>query len=319
MSEPEVIALTGGVGGAKLCLGLADLVPSGRLTCVVNTADDFVHLGLHVSPDLDTLLYTLAGCANTELGWGRQDETWTFMRVLEELGGPAWFRLGDGDLAVHVERTRRLADGATLTQVTGHLAERLGVATRILPMTDDTVGTRVHTDQGSLEFQEYFVGRRAAPRVHSIEYVGAAAAKPTSAVTAAFRSPRLRAIVICPSNPYLSIDPILAVPGVPDLLRTARVPVVAVSPLIGGKAVKGPTVKLMRELRIEPTPAAIATHYDGLIDGLVIDDADRFGAEHCRVPTLVTATLMVNRDDKAHLARQTLEFAAQLGQRESAG
>lgn len=313
MTEPEVIALTGGVGGAKLCLGLADHLPGDRLACVVNTADDFVHLGLSVSPDLDTLLYTLAGCANVDLGWGRQDETWTFMQVLEQLGGPTWFRLGDGDLAVHVERTRRLAAAATLTQVTEHLAERLRVPTRLLPMTDDRVRTCVHTDEGSLEFQEYFVGRRAAPRVHSIECVGAAAARPTSAVTAAFRSSRLRAIVICPSNPYLSIDPILAVPGIPDLLRSAGVPVVAVSPLIGGEAVKGPTAKLMRELQVEPTPEAIATHYVGLIDGLVIDDADRSWADRCSVPTFVTSTLMVNRNDKARLARQTLEFAARLG------
>lgn len=319
MSDPEVIALTGGVGGAKLCLGLADHLPSGRLACVVNTADDFVHLGLHVSPDLDTLLYTLAGCANTELGWGRQEETWTFMQVLGQLGGPTWFRLGDGDLAVHVERTRRLAAAETLTQVAAHLAGRFGVSTRVLPMTDDTIRTFVHTDEGPLEFQEYFVARRAMPRVQRIEYRGAAAARPTTAVDAAFRSSRLRAIVVCPSNPYLSIGPILAVPGISDLLRSALVPVIAVSPLIGGEAVKGPTAKLMRELRIEPTPAAIATHYDGLIDGLIIDDADRSWAEYCRVPTFLTSTLMVSRDDKARLARQVLEFATQLSTRKAIG
>lgn len=307
--DPEVIALTGGVGGAKLCLGLAQCVSGDRLACIVNTADDFAHLGLRISPDLDTLLYTLAGCADPELGWGRQGETWTFMRELERLGGPTWFRLGDGDLAVHVERTHRLVGGQSLTEVTARLSERFGVATKLLPMSDDPVGTRVHTDVGVLEFQEYFVRHRAVPAVRSIEYSGATVARPTHAVETALASKHLQAIVICPSNPFLSIDPILAVPGVRALMQSRGAPVVAVSPLIGGRAVKGPTSKLIGELGIEPTPVAIAQHYSGLIDGLVIDESDGHGADHCRLPVLVTSTLMTTLEDKARLARQTLDFA----------
>jgi LPPG:FO 2-phospho-L-lactate transferase len=307
--NPQFIALTGGVGGAKLCLGLAQCVSGDGLVCIVNTADDFVHLGLRISPDLDTLLYTLAGCADPELGWGRQGETWTFMRELERLGGPTWFRLGDGDLAVHVERTRRLASGQSLTEVTACLSGRFGVATKLLPMSDDPVGTRIHTDAGVLEFQEYFVRHRAEPVIRSIEYSGARVARPTHAVEKALAAEHLQAIVICPSNPFLSIDPILAVPGVRALLRSRGVPVVAVSPLIGGRAVKGPTSKLMGELAIEPTPVAIAEHYAGLIDGLVIDEADGHGADRCQLPVLVTSTLMSTLDDKARLARQTLDFA----------
>lgn len=315
MSGTQVIALTGGVGGAKLCLGLSRCVAGDRLACIVNTADDFVHVGLRISPDLDTLLYTLAGCANPELGWGRRDETWTFMAVLEQLGGPTWFRLGDGDLAVHIERTRRLASNESLTEVTARLASRFGVESRLLPMTDDTVATRVHTDQGPLDFQEYFVRHRAAPVVRQLEYPGAQAARPTQAIEAAIASQHLRAIVICPSNPFLSIDPILAVRGMRELLTSRGVPVVAVSPLIAGRAVKGPTAKLMRELGIETTPLAIATHYAGLIDGLVVDESDRRLAEYCGLPTLVTSTLMSTLEDKLRLATQTLEFASEIRDR----
>lgn len=310
MTSTQVIALTGGVGGAKLCLGLARSVAGGGLACIVNTADDFVHVGLRISPDLDTLLYTLAGCANPELGWGRQDETWTFMQVLEQLGGPTWFRLGDGDLAVHVERTRRLASGESLTEVTARLASRFGIESRLLPMTDDTVATRVHTDQGPLDFQDYFVRHRAAPVVRQFEYQGAQEARPTQAIEAALASQHLQAVVICPSNPFLSIDPILAVCGMRERLRSRGVPVVAVSPLIAGRAVKGPTAKLMRELSVETTPVAIAAHYAGLIDGLVVDQSDRHFAERCGLPTFVTSTLMSTLEDKVRLARHTLEFAS---------
>lgn len=312
MSGTQVIALTGGVGGAKLCLGLDRCVAGGRLSCIVNTADDFAHVGLRISPDLDTLLYTLAGCANSDLGWGRQDETWTFMRVLAQIGGPTWFRLGDGDLAVHVERTRRLATGESLSEVTTRFASLFNVESRLLPMTNDMVATRVHTDQGELDFQDYFVRHRAAPVVRRLEYAGARAARPTQEVEVALASQHLQAIVICPSNPFLSIDPILSVCGMRELLISRGTPVVAVSPLIAGRAVKGPTAKLMNELGIETTPPAIATHYAGLIDGLVIDQTDRHWAGHCGIPTLVTSTRMSTLDDKIRLARQTLEFAVSL-------
>ena len=308
----EVIALTGGIGGAKLALGLHRVLPPGALACVVNTGDDFVHLGLHVSPDLDTLLYTLAGCENPEQGWGRRDETWTFMRVLAEMGGETWFRLGDGDLALHVERTRRLAAGETLTAIMDDVRRRLGIDSRLLPVSDDAVRTRVQTREGELDFQEYFVRLRAKPEVRAIAFGGAAEARLTPAIDEQLLNPRLRAVVICPSNPYLSIDPMLAVPGLSAALRARRAPVVAVSPLVGGRAVKGPTAKIMRELGIETTNRAIAAHYAGLIDGLVIDETDRSDEALPGVATCVTRTLMRTLEDREALAQATLGFAERL-------
>ena len=202
----EIVALTGGVGGAKLALGLDCLFPAGRLACVVNTGDDFDHLGLRICPDVDTLMYTLAGCSDPERGWGRADETWNFMHVLESLGGPGWFRLGDGDLAVHVERTHRLRAGESLTAVTARLARALGIGTVVLPMADQPVATRVLTTEGRLDFQDYFVARRAEPRITGIEFSGHESAQPTQAVRSALASPGLQAIVLCPSNPWLSMD-----------------------------------------------------------------------------------------------------------------
>jgi LPPG:FO 2-phospho-L-lactate transferase len=315
MNTVEVVALTGGIGGAKLALGLDRLLPAGTLACVVNTGDDFVHLGLHVSPDLDTTLYTLAALANPELGWGRRDETWSFMRALGELGGETWFRLGDGDLALHVERTRRLAAGETLSAIMDDVRRRLGIGSHLLPMSNDPVRTRVHTATSSLPFQEYFVKLRAAPAVRAISFDGAAGAKPAAGLEEALASPRLRAIVICPSNPYLSVDPILSVPGLGSALRARGVPVVAVSPLIGGRAVKGPTAKIMQELGIDVSPRAIAEHYHRLLDGLVIDAADRGWEHRCGVTTLVTSTLMSTLGDRITLARATLDFAGHLARR----
>jgi len=312
VSDVEIVALTGGIGGAKLALGLHRVLPPGALACVVNTGDDFVHLGLHVSPDLDTLLYTLAGCENPEQGWGRRDETWTFMRVLEQLGGETWFRLGDGDLALHVERTQRLASGATLSAIMDDVRRRLGIATRLLPMSDDPVRTRVRTPDAELDFQEYFVRLRAEPVVRAIGFAGASEARLTPAIEEVLGGVRLRAIMICPSNPYLSIDPMLAVPGLAAALRARRVPVIAVSPLVGGLAVKGPTAKIMQELGIETTNRSIAAHYAGLIDGLVIDEADQSDGALPGVATHVARTLMRTLDDREKLARTTLEFADRL-------
>ena len=312
MTDIEIIALTGGIGGCKLALGLQHIVAAGRLACIVNTGDDFRHLGLHVSPDLDTALYTLAGLNDPVQGWGRRDETWTFMRVLEELGAPTWFRLGDGDLALHVERTRRLATGDSLTAIMDDVRQRYGVPTPLLPMTEAPVRTIVETDAGALEFQDYFVRRRAEPRLHGVRYDGADAAVTTPAIDAAFASPSLRAIVMCPSNPVLSIDPLLAVPGLRSRLRARDVPLVAVCPLIAGQAVKGPTAKIFDELRLPRTPAAVAAHYGELLDGLVIDTRDADWAQRCGCPTTVTQTLMQSLDDRVHLAHATLEFASRL-------
>src|SRR5690242_12860474 len=227
----SVLALSGGIGGAKLALGLYRVLRPDALTVVANTGDDFEHLGLAISPDIDTLLYTLAGLDNPETGWGRRDETWTFMAALGALGGETWFKLGDGDLATHVERTRRLAGGESLSQITDDFRRRLGISARILPMTDDRVRTRLLTEEGWLEFQDYFVRLRAEPVVHEIVYDGAAEARPNREIIAALAAIDLEMVVICPSNPFLSIDPILALPNVRQALRACRAPVIAVSPI----------------------------------------------------------------------------------------
>jgi len=310
-SGATYVALSGGVGGAKLSLGLAHLL-GARLSVVVNTGDDFRHLGLHISPDVDTALYTLAGLVNEETGWGRRGETWTFMAALAALGGPTWFRLGDGDLATHVDRTARLAAGATLTEVTAHLARRFSIAAAVLPMSDEPVRTVVETDAGSLAFQEYFVREACRPAVRAVRFDGAGLARPTPQVVAALSAPTLAGIVVCPSNPWLSVDPILAVPGMREALGASGVPVVAVSPIIAGRAVKGPAAKIMAELGIAPDSAAIARHYAGLIDGLVIDGEDAALTGAIAVPTLVTSTLMRSLDDKIALARRCLEFCERL-------
>ncbi|MCU0974777.1 MAG: 2-phospho-L-lactate transferase [Steroidobacteraceae bacterium] len=309
---PSVVALSGGVGGARLARGLHLHLSPGQLACIVNTGDDFEHLGLYVCPDLDTVLYTLADCHNPGTGWGRRDETWTFMSVLAQLGGPDWFRLGDGDLALHVERTRRLRSGVPLSVVTRDLCASFGVASALLPMTEAPVRTLVHTREGILEFQDYFVRRRAAPVVTALEYAGATDARPSPAVIEALASPALEAIVVCPSNPWLSVDPILAVHGLREALRDRGVPVVAVCPLIGGRAVKGPTGKIMAELGLEATPAAIAAHYGDLLDGMVIDETDRDWASRCGLPTAVAQTLMSDDARRVALAEAVLRFARSL-------
>ena len=241
-----VVALSGGIGGAKLALGLSLVVDPGDLVIVANTGDDFQHLGLSISPDIDTVMYTLAGINNPVTGWGRRDETWRFMEALEQLGGETWFRLGDTDLATNMERTRRLAAGDTLSNITADFCRRLGVRCRVLPMSDDSVRTRVKTGQGWLDFQDYFVRYQCAPVVEGFSFAGVESAASAPGFLAALRDPTLRAVIICPSNPFISIDPILSLRGVRDALRTSAAPVVAVSPIIGGQAVKGPTAKMMR-------------------------------------------------------------------------
>jgi len=312
LSRARVVALSGGIGGAKLALGLYRVLPPDTLTVIVNTGDDFEHLGLHICPDLDTTLYTLAGLANPELGWGRRDETWTFMQTLEALGGETWFRLGDADLALHVERTQRLKGGATLSAIAADFARRLGIEAALVPVSDDPIRTRIATSDGELAFQDYFVRHRCAPRVQGIAYQGAAAARLAPPALAALQSAALEAIIICPSNPYLSVDPLLAVPQLLPAVRAARVPVIAVTPLIGGEAVKGPTAKIMRELGIAPTPRAIAQHYAAWIDAFVLDRADAGEAGAFDVPVHVTDTLMKSLGDRERLAREVLGFAATL-------
>jgi len=301
-----IIALSGGVGGAKLALGLSRVLPPEDLLVVVNTGDDFEHLGLSISPDIDTVMYTLAGLANRELGWGRHDETWSFMETMEALGGETWFRLGDRDVALHVERTRRLRRGESLSAVTNALAAKMGIPQRIVPMSDDPIRTRLLTGEGWLDFQEYFVHRRCEPVVSQLEFHGAATARPHPEFMAALADPRLQAVVICPSNPFISVEPILAVPGLRDAIAGCGAPVVAVSPIVGGKAVKGPTAKMMQELGLAVTSATVAERYGDLLSGYVVDAGDAAG-----VPGRVheAATLMTSVEDKERLARTVLSFA----------
>jgi LPPG:FO 2-phospho-L-lactate transferase len=301
-----VLALSGGIGGAKLALGLYRTLPPGALTVVANTGDDFEHLGLSVSPDLDTLLYTLAGIDNPQTGWGRRDETWTFMAALESLGGETWFKLGDGDLAIHIERTRRLAAGESLSQIADDFRHRLGISARLLPMTDDRVRTRLLTAEGWLDFQDYFVRRQCAPSVREIAFAGATTARAQPDFLAALTDRNLRMVVICPSNPFISIDPLLSLPGVREALRACRAPVVAVSPIIGGKAVKGPTAKMMAELGLPVAAAAVARHYGDLLDHYVIDEADIAATEGLDLPFTATLTLMETLADRDALARVVL-------------
>jgi LPPG:FO 2-phospho-L-lactate transferase len=308
------VLLSGGVGGAKLALGLDRALPPGALTVIANTGDDFTHLGLAVSPDLDTLLYTLGGVVNPDTGWGRRDETWHFMEALDALGGETWFRLGDRDLALHVERTRRLAAGETLSQVTADVAARLGLATRIVPMSDAPAPTRVVTAQGTLGFQDYFVRRRAEPVARGFGYGGAAVAAAPGAL-AALGDPRLAGVILAPSNPWLSVLPILAVPGIAAALRAARVPVVAVSPVVGGAALKGPTAKIMAELGVPVTPAGVARPYAGLAAGLVLDEVDAAHAGEVEALGLRAATaqtVMRALEDRVALAHAVLGFARRL-------
>jgi LPPG:FO 2-phospho-L-lactate transferase len=304
------VALCGGVGGAKLALGLSRLL-GPALTVIVNTGDDFEHLGLNISPDIDTVVYTLSGLADAERGWGRAGESWNFMEALGQLGGETWFRLGDRDLAMHAERTRALRSGTALTEFTIAMAKRLAISSTILPMSDDRIETIVFTDQGELTFQRYFVGLQCAPAVRRLEFRNADRAAPSAKVLAALKDPDLAAVIICPSNPYLSIDPILALPEIRKTLENIAAPIVAVSPLIGGKAVKGPTAKIMAELGLQGDSRTIAQHY-GFIDGLIVDETDSNEARKLNVPVYITPTLMRSLEDRDWLATQCLVFARSL-------
>jgi LPPG:FO 2-phospho-L-lactate transferase len=302
-----IVALSGGIGGAKLALGLSRVLPRGHLTVIANVGDDFEHLGLSISPDMDTLTYTLAGLDNAELGWGRRDETWSFMETLAALGGETWFRLGDRDLALHTERTRRLRAGETLSAVTADLGRRLGVAACILPATDDRVRTRLDTDEGWMDFQPWFVGRRAEPAVRALEFAGAERARVLPEALAAVRE--AEAVVICPSNPFISIRPMLAIPGFEAALRASSAPVVAVSPIIGGRAVKGPTAKMMAELGMATSARAVAELYGDLLDVFVADDADAGSLDGLACRVVLAPTLMSTLGDKEALARTVLRAA----------
>ncbi len=309
------LALTGGVGGAKLAVGLAALLGPDELFFLANTGDDFEHLGLHIAPDLDSLMYALAGLSNPETGWGRRGETWHFIETLRELGGEDWFKLGDRDLAVHVQRTQRLRAGAALSEVTRELCTALGVEHTIWPMSDDPVATIVQTADGPLAFQRYFVGEGCRPSVVGFEFANAAVAKPIPALMKLLADPDLTGIIVCPSNPFVSIGPILSIPGLRDALRASSAPIVAVSPIVAGSALKGPTAKMMAELRMPSTAAAIAAHYGELLDGFVLDtrDADLLSAIANPARAAIAAqTVMLTFEDRRQLAEIVVDFVRKL-------
>ncbi len=301
----KIVALAGGVGGAKLADGLAQLLPPKNLTIIVNTGDDFEHLGLSISPDLDTVCYTLAGIANPETGWGRREETFHVLESLQELGGPTWFRLGDRDLATHIERTRRLREGQSLSQITRDFCQTWGVRQPILPMSEEPVRTMVDTtEEGKLPFQEYFVHQKCKPRVKGFHFAGIATAQPTRGVLAAIE--HADGIVICPSNPWVSIDPILAVAGIRSALASKLV--VAVSPIISGQTVKGPAAKMYAELGIQPSALAVARHFSKILSGFVLDNLDANLLPKITIPTRTTNILMKNPDDRRRLAQDVLDL-----------
>jgi LPPG:FO 2-phospho-L-lactate transferase len=308
--DKHVTALAGGVGGAKLAYGLAQIVAPEKLTIVVNTADDFEHLGLHISPDLDTVMYTLAGIANPKTGWGVKDESWNTMAALARYAGPTWFQLGDRDLATHLLRTMWLREGYPLTWVTRELSRRLGIRAAILPMSNDLVRTMVQTKEEELNFQEYFVARQWQPVVESIRFAGVEAAKPSRELVSALRITDL--IVFCPSNPLVSLDPILALPSMRRILTAIDTPKIAVSPIVGGQALKGPAAKLMAELGMEVSPLGVARHLSDVLTHFVLDHVDQGHQEAITdlgLRVLVTGTVMASNEDRVKLAREVLEFA----------
>ena len=306
-----IVALAGGVGGAKLAVGLAAVLPPGELTIVVNTGDDFEHLDFTICPDLDTVLYTLAGVNKPKTGWGRAGETWHFMDEIKRLGGEDWFQLGDRDLALHVLRREALRRGASLSAVTCDLAKRFGVKHTILPMSETPVRTRVKTKSGELDFQDYFVRQRCVPRVTGFRFAGASTARVPDALARVMRG-RVDAVVLCPSNPFVSIAPIMSVPAIGKWLKARTFPVIAVSPIIGGGAVKGPAAKIMRELGLKPTALDVARHYGDAVNGWVIDHQDAtLGSTIASLGkhVMATDTLMSNRRKSTALARRVLAFA----------
>ena len=312
----KIVALAGGVGGAKLAHGLAQILPPEDLTVIVNTGDDFEHYGLYICPDLDTVCYTLAGLANPETGWGRNNESWNAFGNFSKLGGPDWFRLGDQDLGTHLERTRRLKAGESLSQITHDFCRAWGIEHTVLPMSDQPVRTIVETEAGDLAFQEYFVQRRCEPGVKGFRFEGVDRAGSAPGAGEAIQT--ADAVIICPSNPWVSIAPILAV-GKSDWLQSIPAgqsdqrikKVVAVSPIIGGETVKGPAAKMYRELGIEPSAFAVANHYCGLATGFVLDEVDAQLIESVRglnMQVLVTNTLMKSHDSRRQLANEVLQF-----------
>ena len=311
-SKHNILNFSGGVGGSKLALGLSKLLPPDQLSVVVNTADDFDHFGLHISPDLDTLMYTLGGVNNKELGWGLNCESWNMLDSLDQLGGETWFQLGDRDMATHLLRTQYLREGFKLSEATSKLCKSLGINHEIFPMTDHRVRTKVQTKKGMLDFQEYFVRHKCVPEITDIHLDGIEDALPQEDFERKLKNPDLSALIIGPSNPFVSIDPIIRIPRIRKLMIASNAPVIAVSPIIGEEAVKGPAAKMMRELNISVSCSAVADYYGDLLDGFVVDDKDFQLAEKLRsggLKVLVTPILMHTMDDRIRLASEILDFS----------
>ena len=301
----KIVALAGGVGGAKLADGLAQLLAPEELTIIVNTGDDFEHWGLTICPDVDTVCYTLAGLSNPETGWGRRAETFRVLEQIKNLGGPDWFRIGDLDLVTHIERTHLLNEGQTLSQVTRYFCQAWGVQHQVLPMSDQPVRTMIDTiDGGELPFQEYFVHQNCEPKVKGFRFMGIDAAQPTPGILKSIEE--ADAVVLCPSNPWVSIDPILAVPGIRQSISQKTV--LAVSPIIGGQTVKGPAAKMYSELGIQPSALAVARHYSNFLTGFIFDTTDESLAQEFKIPICITQTIMRTRAERRRLAQDVLNL-----------
>ncbi len=310
---PSVIAISGGVGGSKLALGLANSINPEDLMILANIGDDFKHFGLHICPDLDTLMYTLSSKSDIQKGWGIANETWGVMNALEKIGGETWFRLGDMDLATHLERTKRLQSGESLSETIHYLCKKFGIKSRIIPASDDKLQTIIKTLEGDLEFQEYFVKKGCKPIVSGFSFSGAKKGSPNDEFITALKSPNLKAVIICPSNPLISIDPILAVNGVRKGLRDCRAPVVAVSPIIADSGIKGPISKQLTELGYKVSVTTIANFYRDFIDGFVIDYKDNSYVDELEslgIRIKVCNILMNNINTKIELAKKILEFSS---------
>ena len=314
MNSGQTIILSGGVGGAKLVLGMSHVLAPEQLTVITNTGDDFNHYGLRICPDIDTALYTLSGLSDQEKGWGRAEETWRFMQALTALGGEGWFNLGDTDLALHLIRTQSLAEGKTLTEVTRMLANTMGIELTLLPMTNDRVATQVMTKSGQLDFQHYFVRDQCHPKVTGFSFQGLSEASTNPQLICSLES-QPEAIIFAPSNPYVSIDPIIKLPGLLSKMRQSHTPIIAVSPIVGGAAIKGPAAKMMLELGLEVSPLAVAEHYKGVIHGLVIDEQDKKYAsaiESLGLAVQIAPTIMHDLSSRINLAQTCLDFAQEL-------
>ena len=308
--DSKIVALCGGVGGSKLALGLNEILDQKNLSIITNTGDDFLYLGFYICPDIDTVIYTLAGINNPENGWGRKNETWKTLDVLKELGADTWFKLGDKDLAVHLFRSKEKRNGILLTTITRKISNKFGLRTNILPMSNHMVHTTLDTNIGEISFQDYFVRRKCEPVVKNIIFKSKKSVA-TDAVNRALKAQDLNGLIICPSNPYLSIDPILSIPRIKKLIQNLKKPRIAISPIVDGDSIKGPTSKIMQEMGIEVSCSSIAKHYKGLIDGIIIDQSDEAqvnNIEKMGIQVKLANIIVKTKTEKNKLAQESLEF-----------